>query len=178
MALGRRSRTRRSTAAVTDSAAPAKTKTPLDAKRAKRLIGVGTAMAPLLAPYALAIAGSVRGAWDAHRAARLGVEAGELAAYSGPGGALHARLSRVAEALNELEAKKGDDAGNGTGGGGTGADAAFATTTRPRLADLAVAVRAAEQMPATRRRTAYRSIGDELDRIEIALLTRLGVVTT
>lgn len=171
MALRRRSRSRKArpdnaaVATVTDTAAKVREKTPFTAKQAKRVIGVGTAVAPLLAPYALAIAGSVRGAWDARRAARLGVETGELAAYSGPGGALHARLSRVAEALGELEGKSGEAA-------------AFATTTRPRLADLAVAVRAAEQMPTTRRRTAYRSIGDELDRIEIALLTHLGVVTT
>jgi hypothetical protein len=31
-------------------------------------------------------------------------------------------------------------------------------------------------MPAPRRRTAYRAIGAELDRIEVDLLTRLGVV--
>ena len=55
---------------------------------------------------------------------------------------------------------------------------AFAADTRPRLADLAVAVRAAEQMPTQRRRTAYRAIGEELDRIEVDLLTHLGVVTT
>ncbi len=54
---------------------------------------------------------------------------------------------------------------------------AFSTATRPRLADLAVAVRAAEQMPSARRRTAYRAIGAELDRIEVDLLGHLGVST-
>jgi hypothetical protein len=49
--------------------------------------------------------------------------------------------------------------------------------TRPRLANLAVAVRAAEQMPTPRRRTTYRAIGAELDRIEIGLLGHLGVLT-
>ncbi len=137
------------------------TRTPLTAKRAKRLIGVGTAVAPLLAPYALAAATVARGAWDARKAARLGVAADQLQAYAGPGGALHARLSRVAEALTGLDG-----------------DRSFVDATRPRLADLAVAVRAAEQMPTTRRRTAYRAIGAELDRIEVDLLTRLGVPTT
>ena len=60
-------------------------------------------VAPLLAPYALAAASVARGRWDAYRAARLGVQPDQLSAYAGPGGALHARLSRVAEALTELE---------------------------------------------------------------------------
>jgi Family of unknown function (DUF6474) len=140
---------------------------PLTAARAKRMIGVGKAVAPLLAPYALAAAAVARNRWDAYRATRLGVEPGQLAAYSGPGGALHARLSRMAEALDRLE--------SGAEAHGAGAAHRFAVDMRPRLADLAVAVRAAEQMPGPRRRTAYRSIGAELDRIEIALLHHLGV---
>ena len=164
MALRRRSKT----AAITDAAE--KVRKPLTGKSAKRIIGVGTAVAPLLAPYALAAAGAVRGAWDARKAARLGVAADQLGAYAGPGGALHARLSRIAEALTELE--------SGPQAQSDGEVSAFAADTRPRLADLAVAVRAAEQMPTPRRRTAYRAIGEELDRIEVDLLTHLGVVTT
>jgi Family of unknown function (DUF6474) len=166
-------RRRRSTPAAGEAigsagAAPAdRARKPLTAARAKRMIGVGKAVAPLLAPYALAAATVARDRWDAYRAARLGVEPGQLAAYAGPGGALHARLSRMAEALDRLE----------SGGEVHGSDAArrFAIDTRPRLADLAVAVRAAEQMPTPRRRTAYRSIGAELDRLEVALLKHLGV---
>jgi hypothetical protein len=154
---------------ATESAAPAaRVRKPLTAARAKRMIGVGKAVAPLLAPYALAAAGVARARWDAYRAARLGVEPGQLAAYAGPGGALHARLSRMAEALDRLE--------SGAEAPGTDAARRFAADTRPRLADLAVAVRAAEQMPTPRRRTAYRSIGAELDRLEIALLNHLGVL--
>ncbi|HVL85129.1 MAG TPA: DUF6474 family protein [Pseudonocardia sp.] len=140
---------------------------PLTPKRARRAIGVGKAVAPLLAPYALAVAGLARASWDAHRAARLGVAAEELGSYRGRGGALHARISRIAEALNELD--------TGAEVHATGAARRFAGATRPRLADLAVAVRAAEQMPSGRRRTAYRAIGGEVDRIEIELLTHLGV---
>jgi hypothetical protein len=142
---------------------------PLTASRAKRMIGVSKAVAPLLAPYALAAAGVARARWDAHRAARLGVDPGQLSTFAGPGGALHARLSRVAEALTELDSDSEVHA--------TGAARRFATDTRPRLADLSVAVRAAEQMPSTRRRTAYRAIAGELDRIEIELLAHLGVPT-
>jgi hypothetical protein len=162
-------RGRRSTPEAGDAieSAVRRARKPLTAARAKRMIGVGKAVAPLLAPYALAAAAVARARWDAHRAARLGVEPGQLAAYSGPGGALHARLSRMAEALDRLE--------SGAEAHATGAARRFAVDTRPRLADLAVAVRAAEQMPTPRRRTAYRSIGAELDRLEIALLNHLGV---
>ena len=142
---------------------------PLTPARAKRLIGVGKIVAPLLAPYVLAVAGMARARWDAHRAARLGVAPSQLPAYSGPGGALHARLSRVAEALTELESPSGAEP--------TSEARTFVAETRPRLTDLAVAVRAAEQMPSARRRTAYRAISGELDRIEIQLLTHLGITT-
>jgi hypothetical protein len=162
----------RSAGAATENAGAelaVRARKPFTAARAKRMIGVGKAVAPLLAPYALAAAGVARARWDAYRAARLGVEPGQLAAYAGPGGALHARLSRLAQALDELESGSGTDT--------TNAGRAFAADTRPRLADLAVAVRAAEQMPTTRRRTAYRAIGGELDRLEVALLRHLGITT-
>lgn len=141
---------------------------PFTAARAKRMIGVSKAVAPLLAPYALAFAGVARSRWDAYRAGRLGVEPGQLSKYTGPDGALNARLSRIAQALQELE--------GGAGTHGTDDDKAFAARVRPRLEDLGVAVRAAAQMPTPRRRTAYRAIAGELDRVEVELLTRLGVI--
>jgi Family of unknown function (DUF6474) len=165
MGLLRRRATPEAGAAIENAVGRARK--PFTAARAKRMIGVGKAVAPLLAPYALAAAAVARNRWDAYRATRLGVEPGQLAAYSGPGGALHARLSRMAEALDRLQ--------SGAEAHGSGAARRFAVDMRPRLADLAVAVRAAEQMPGPRRRTAYRSIGAELDRIEIALLHHLGV---
>ncbi|MCW0213031.1 MAG: DUF6474 family protein [Pseudonocardia sp.] len=131
--------------------------------RAKRMIGVGKAVAPLLVPYAIAGAGVARERWDLHRARRLGVAPDQLGRYTGRGGTLHARISRIAEALGELDAGK------------TTAARRFATETRPRLADLAVAVRAAEQMPSPRRRTAFKAVSGELDRIEVQLLDHLGV---
>lgn len=142
---------------------------PLTAAQAKRMIGISKAVAPLLAPYALAAASVARSRWDAYRAARLGVQPDQLSAYAGPGGALHARLSRAAEALTELD--------TGAVVAPTAEGRAFVAATRPRLADLAVAVRAAEQMPSGRRRAAYRAIGAELDRVETDLLTQLGVPT-
>jgi hypothetical protein len=166
MGLRRRRSTTSDRVDGTAEEAGRRTGKPLTPARAKRMIGIGKAVAPLLAPYALAAAGAARARWDAYRAARLGVEPGQLTAYTRPGGALHARLSRMAQALDELESGEANS---------TGAARRFATDTRPRLADLAVAVRAAEQMPGSRRRTAYRSIGAELDRLEIALLNHLGI---
>ncbi|AEA22417.1 DUF6474 family protein [Pseudonocardia benzenivorans] len=132
-----------------------------------RAIAVGKVVAPLLAPYALAAAGAARAQWDEYRARKLGVPADRLGAYTGRGGALHARISRIAEALPEL--KSDGDAQT------TGPGRRFAADTEPRLADLSVAVRAAEQMPTARRRTAFRAVACELDRIEDELLTQLGV---
>ena len=118
---------------------------PMTKARAKRLIGVGVAVAPLLAPYALAAAGAVRGTWDNYRAGRLGVTTDKLAEFTGPGGG--------------------------------GAARAFAEQARPRLVELATAVRAAEQMPSTRRRTAFKAIAAELDGIEQGVLMHLGIAT-
>lgn len=165
-AAKRAGRAARKAGAVTEQAGEnvAKGRAPMTPARARRLIGVGRAVLPLLAPYALAAAGIARAQWDARRAARLGVTPSRLNAYSGRGGALHARIDRVAEALGALDAGADGDATR-----------RFVDENRPRLADLAVAVRAAEQMPAQRRRTAHRAIGAELDRIELALLDHLGV---
>jgi hypothetical protein len=140
--------------------APPKDLTPA---QTRRLIGVGKAVAPVLLPYAIAAAGVAREQWDAYRSRQLGVPAEQLGRFSGRGGHLHARISRAGEALTEVEA--GSDA----------AGRAFAKETRPRLADLAVAVRAAEQMPTARRRTAFRAVSGELDRIEDQLLGHLGL---
>ncbi len=145
--------------------AGAKERKPMTKTRAKRLIGIGTTVAPLLAPYAFAAATAVRGSWDGYRAGRLGVPPEQLARFSGPGGSLHARISHLAERLAELDTR------------GTPEATAFATATRPRLEELATAVRAAGQMPATRRRTAFKAIGSELDGVEATLLDLLGVTT-
>lgn len=152
----------------------ARERKPLTPARARRLIGVGTAVAPLLAPYAMAAAGAARARWDGYRAARMGVSPDQLSAFAGRGGALHARLSRVAETLVALD---GEGADTRRDGSSPEEARRFAAAVRPRLADLAVAVRAAEQMPAARRRTAFRAISGELDRIEAEVLTHLGIDT-
>jgi Family of unknown function (DUF6474) len=143
---------------------------PMTPARARRMIGLSKVVLPLLAPYALAAAGIARAQWDAYRAARLGVTPSQLNAYSGRGGALHARIDQLATALNDLD--------DGTEAHATTASRRFARETRPRLEDLALAVRAAEQMPSQRRRTAHRAVAAELDRVELTLLDHLGVGRT
>ena len=138
---------------------------PMTKARAKRLIGIGTAVAPVLAPYALAAAGAVRGTWDNYRAGRLGVTTDKLAEFTGPG-------RRSARAL--LAPRR---AAHRAGERGTPAARAFAEQARPRITELATAVRAAEQMPGTRRRTAFKAITAELDGIEQGVLMHLGITT-
>lgn len=135
----------------------------LTSAQTRRVLAVGKAVVPLLLPYGIAAAGVARASYDTYRSRRLGVPADQLGRYTGRGGALHARLSRAGEALTEVETT-GDAAGR-----------AFAKETRPRLADLALAVRAAEQMPSARRRTAFRAVAGELDRVEDRLLAHLGL---
>ncbi|GAA1392371.1 hypothetical protein GCM10009613_36880 [Pseudonocardia kongjuensis] len=138
-----------------------------NAKKVQRYLGIAKLLAPLLAPYAMAAAGSLRHRLDDQRSRRLGVSPDELGGYSGPGGKLHARLSRISRTITELR----ED-------GTTESDAAakrFADETEPRLHDLAAAVRAAENMPVSRRKAAYRTISRDLDRIEVELLDHLGV---
>lgn len=142
---------------------------PMTPARARRVIALSKVVLPLLAPYALAAAGVARAQWDAYRASRLGVTPAQLNAYSGRGGALHARIDQLATALGDLD--------DGAEAHATTASRRFAREARPRLEDLALAVRAAEQMPPQRRRVAHRAVSGELDRIELALLEHLGLAT-
>ncbi|MGH3561350.1 MAG: DUF6474 family protein, partial [Mycobacterium sp.] len=51
----------------------------------------------------------------------------------------------------------------------------FAGAITERLTDLVTAVAATENMPATRRRAAHATIGEQLDGIEADLMARLGL---
>jgi hypothetical protein len=138
-----------------------------NAKKVQRYLGMAKVLAPLVAPYAMAAAGSLRHRLDDHRSRKLGVSPDELGGYSGQGGKLHARMSRISRTIIELR----ED-------GTTDRDPRakrFADETEPRLHDLAAAVRAAENMPAARRRAAFRTISHDLDRTEVALLDHLGI---
>lgn len=131
-------------------------------KNTKRTLAVAKLVAPLLAPIAFQGASAVRDRWDRERARRLGIPVERLAEFTGRGAALHVRLSGLATAIGELRTRHP-------------ADDTFAAGADRRLGDLSGAVRAAEQMPAARRRAAHRVVGAELDALEQGLLTRLGV---
>jgi hypothetical protein len=138
-------------------------------KKAKNALAVakivGPAVIPLVVPFALRAAGEVRDRIDRRKARRMGVAVGDLAQYSGRGGALHARISGAAEAIDELRDRP--DA--------TAEDRTFAGTAETTLRQLAAAVRAAERMPTARRRAAHKAVATELDELEQRLLSRLGV---
>ena len=131
--------------------------------RAKNLVGVAKVLAPALipvvAPMAVRAAALVSDRYDRFRASRLGVPVDELTRYSGRGARLHARVAGFAEALDQLrETERG-----------------YVEATEKRLGQLLAAVRAAERMPAPRRRAAHRAVATDLDALEADLLRRLGV---
>ena len=135
--------------------------------KAKNLVGVAKivlpAVVPVVSPYLLKAAGTAREQLDRVRARRMGIDVGDLAKFSGKGGALHARIIGASDAVTDL-AQKTDPATQ-----------EFAERSRDTLTTLAAAVRAAERMPTARRKAAHQAVAAELDRIESELLRRLGV---
>jgi hypothetical protein len=138
-------------------------------KKAKNALAVakivGPAVIPVVAPIALRAAAEVRDRVDRLKARRLGVAVGDIAQYSGRGGALHARITGVAEAIDEMRDRPGAIA----------EDRTFADKAETTLRQLTAAVRAAERMPTARRRAAHRAVAAELDDLEQRLLARLGI---
>lgn len=138
-------------------------------RRAKNAVAVakivGPALLPVVVPVVLRAFGEARDRIDRIKARRLGVAVGDLAQYTGRGGALHARITGAAEAIVELRDRKGATEGDRT----------FADRSETTLRQLAAAVRAAERMPAARRRAAHRAASAELDELEQRLLSRLGL---
>ena len=138
-------------------------------KKAKNALAVakivGPAVVPVVAPYVLRAFGEARDRIDRFKARRLGVPVGDLAQYSGRGGALHARITGAAEAIVELRDREG----------ATAEDRKFADKSEITLRQLAAAVRAAERMPSSRRRAAHKAAATELDELEQRLLGRLGL---
>jgi Family of unknown function (DUF6474) len=140
--------------------------TPRKAKNAVAVAKViGPAVLPVLVPFATRTAGALRERWDRGKARRLGIPIEDLPRYSGRGGALHARITGAAAALEELRARPA----------ATEDDMSFAAAHETTLRQLTAAVRAAERMPAPRRKAAHRAVSAELDQIEQRLLHRLGI---
>lgn len=140
--------------------------TPKKARNAVKVAKVIVPAAlPALAPLVLKATGAARDAYDRAHARRLGVDVTQLSEFSGRGGALLARVAGAARGLQELRTspKATDD------------DHAFAERSQSTLEQLAASVRAAEHMPAARRRTAHKAVANELEGIETELLHRLGI---
>jgi hypothetical protein len=138
-------------------------------KKAKNALAVakivGPAVVPVVAPFVLRAFGEARDRIDRFKSRRLGVAVGDLARYSGKGGALHARITGAAEAIAELRVREDANA----------EDRTFADKSETTLRQLAAAVRAAERMPSARRRAAHKAAATELDELEQRLLSRLGL---
>lgn len=137
--------------------------------RAKNAVGVAKvvlpAVVPVLAPLAIRTAATVREGVDRARARKLGVDVADLPAFSGKGGALHARIAGDLRGVAELE----------TATTASDADKRFAAEQRGTLQSLTTAVETAERMPTSRRKSVHESVAGELDRVERDLLGRLGV---
>lgn len=139
-------------------------------KRTKKALAIAKIVGPVMAPFALKAASTAREGYEQLRARRLGIPADDLGRFSGKGAALHARIAADDEALRDLHTRSagGDDEQSL-------AVQQFTERAQARLADLTSAVRAAERMPASRRRAAHQGITDELGGIEDDLLHRFGI---
>jgi hypothetical protein len=131
-------------------------------KKAKNAVAVakviGPALVPVIMPFAAKAAAVLREYKDNRRAHRLGVPVDDLAKFTGKGGALHARIAGLADALATLQGDK-----------------PFVDETQATLTQLTAAVRAAERMPAPRRKAAHRAVATELEQLEQRLLHKLGL---
>jgi hypothetical protein len=134
--------------------------------RIRRTLTVSRLLAPVVVPAAYRAAIAARGLIDERRADRLGVPLTQLGQFSGSGGRLSARISGAEQSLRLVAQRSPGDAETQR----------FVAAITDRLAALAAAVPAAENMPGPRRRATQTSISDQLDGIEADIMTRLGVL--
>jgi hypothetical protein len=137
----------------------------LSPTRIRRLLTVSRLLAPIVVPVAYRVAIAGRGLIDQRRADQLGVPLAQIGQFSGQGGRLSARIAGGEQSLRAVQEKKPRDAETQK----------FVTAISERLADLAAAVTAAENMPAARRRGAHAAISRQLDEIDADLMARLGL---
>ncbi|MFZ1165157.1 DUF6474 family protein [Mycobacterium sp.] len=137
----------------------------LSPTRIRRLLTVSRLLAPILVPLAYRVAIAARGLIDQRRADQLGVPLAQVGQFSGNGGRLSARIAGAEQSLRTVQDNKPKDAETKQ----------FVTAISERLADLAAAVTAAENMPPTRRRGAHAAISRQLDEIDADLMARLGL---
>jgi hypothetical protein len=126
----------------------------LSPTRIRRLLTVSRLLAPIVVPLVYRVAMAARGLIDQRRADQLG-----------HGGQLSARIAGAEQSLRSVQENKPKDAETRQ----------FVTAISERLADLAAAVTAAENMPPARRRGAHAAISRQLDEIDADLMARLGL---
>jgi hypothetical protein len=137
----------------------------LSPTRIRRLLTVSRLLAPIVVPVAYRIAIAARGLIDQRRADQLGVPLAQIGQFSGHGGRLSARIGGAEQSLRTVRENKPKDAETQQ----------FVAAISTRLADLAAAVTAAENMPAARRRGAHAAVSRQLDEIDADLMARLGL---
>jgi hypothetical protein len=137
----------------------------LSPTRIRRLLTVSRLLAPILAPLIYRAAIAARALIDQRRADELGIPLAQIGQFSGQGAELSARIAGSEKSLRMVQDKKPKDTETKQ----------FVSAITERLGDLSVAVAAAENMPATRRRAAHSAILQQLDGIEADLMARLGL---
>ena len=137
----------------------------LSPTRIRRLLTVSRLLAPILTPLIYRAAMAARALIDQRRADRLGIPLAQIGQFSGQGAELSARIAGSEKSLRMVQEKKPKD----------DETKQFVAAISERLTDLSAAVTAAENMPATRRRTAHGAISSQLDGIEADLMARLGL---
>ena len=137
----------------------------LSPTRIRRLLTVSRLLAPIIVPVVYRVAIGARGLIDQRRADQLGVPLAQIGQFSGTGGRLSARIAGAEQTLRTVQDNKPKDAETQR----------FVAAISERLADLAAAVTAAENMPAPRRRGAHAAITRQIDEIDADLMARLGL---
>jgi hypothetical protein len=137
----------------------------LSPTRIRRVLTVSRLLAPILTPLIYRGATAVRALIDQRRADQLGIPLAQIGQFSGHGAQLSARIAGAEKSLRLVQDKKPKDAET----------TQFVSAISERLSDLSAAVTAAENMPATRRRSAHSAISAQLDGIEADLMARLGL---
>jgi Family of unknown function (DUF6474) len=137
----------------------------LSPTRIKRMLTVSRLLAPIAVPVIYRASIALRGMLDERRAERLGVPLSEIGQFSGHGARLSARIAGAEQSVRLVLDKKPKDAETKQ----------FVAAVTDKLSDLSAAVKAAENMPASRRRAAHAAISEQLDGIDADLLARLGL---
>jgi hypothetical protein len=138
----------------------------LSPTRIRRLLTVTRLLAPVVVPLVYRASIAARGVIDQRRADRLGVPLSQIGHFSGHGAQLSARIAGAEQSVRQVAEKKPKDPETKQ----------FVAAMSDRLRDLSTAVTAAENMPASQRRSAHATVARQVDDIEADLMARLGLI--